>query len=212
MHKNQNSTSILTLENNKDFLVSYSRNKGIIYQFLSPINTNTNTFSKHALFVPVLINIATRSIHTSSLYNTLGKHENFTSNYKNNSSDIPHLIKDKIDIIPTVKTYNSEQIYNTNNQVKTNGIYSLVYNNIIVDKIAFNYNTIESRNLSMSINNLNSFFTKHKFGNASIVTTNKALNTTLKEHQNGKEFWKIALLLSLLFFGIEILLIKLIRL
>ena len=64
----------------------------------------------------------------------------------------------------------------------------------------------------MSTNNLISFFTKHKFGNASIVTTNKALTTTLKEHQNGKEFWKIALLLSLLFFAIEILLIKLIKL
>ena len=213
IQKNRNSTSILTLENNKDFLVSYSKNKGIIYQFLSPINTSANTFSKHALFVPVLINIATSSILTSSLFNTLGKNDNFISNYKNNSNDIPHLIADKIDIIPTVKTYNSEQIYNTNNQVKTNGIYSLVYNGIIVDKIAFNYNTIESRNSSISTDNLNSFFAKNKLENASIITTNnKALTTTIKEHQNGKEFWKIALLLSLLFFAIEILLIKLIKL
>jgi hypothetical protein len=213
IQKNRNSTSILTLENNKDFLVSYSKNKGIIYQFLSPINTSVNTFSKHALFVPVLINIATSSILTSSLFNTLGKNDNFISNYKNNSNDIPHLIADKIDIIPTVKTYNSEQIYNTNNQVKTNGIYSLVYSGIIVDKIAFNYNTIESRNSSISTDNLNSFFAKNKLENASIITTNnKALTTTIKEHQNGKEFWKIALLLSLLFFAIEILLIKLIKL
>ena len=213
IQKNRNSTSILTLENNKDFLVSYSKNKGIIYQFLSPINTSANTFSKHALFVPVLINIATSSILTSSLFNTLGKNDNFISNYKNNSNDIPHLIADKIDIIPTVKTYNSEQIYNTNNQVKTNGIYSLVYSGIIVDKIAFNYNTIESRNSSISTDNLNSFFAKNKLENASIITTNnKALTTTIKEHQNGKEFWKIALLLSLLFFAIEIFLIKLIKL
>ena len=209
----QNSTAILTLENNKEFLVSYSKNKGIIYQFLSPINTNENTFSKHALFVPVLINIATSSILTSSLFNNLGENDNFTSNYKNNSNDIPHLIADKIDIIPTVKTYNSEQIYNTNNQVKTNGIYSLVYNGIIVDKIAFNYNTIESRNSSISTDNLNSFFAKNKLENASIITTsNKTITTTIKEHQNGKEFWKMALLLSLLFFAIEILLIKLIKL
>ena len=161
----------------------------------------------------MLINIATSSILTSSLFNTLGKNDNFISNYKNNSNDIPHLIADKIDIIPTVKTYNSEQIYNTNNQVKTNGIYSLVYSGIIVDKIAFNYNTIESRNSSISTDNLNSFFAKNKLENASIITTNnKALTTTIKEHQNGKEFWKIALLLSLLFFAIEILLIKLIKL
>jgi len=213
IQKNRNSTPILTLENNKDFLVSYIKNKGIIYQFLSPINTNANTFSKHALFVPVLINIATRSIQTSSLFNTLGKNDNFKSNYKNNSNDIPHLIADNIDIIPTVKTYNSEQIYNTNNQVKTNGIYTLVYNGIIVDEIAFNYNTTESRNSSISTDNLNSFFDKNKLENARIITTsNKTLTTTIKKHQNGKEFWKIALLLSLLFFAIEILLIKLIKL
>ena len=39
-----------------------------------------------------------------------------------------------------------------------------------------------------------------------------SLSTIIKEQEIGKEYWKIAILLSLLFFALEILLIKLIKL
>jgi len=45
-----------------------------------------------------------------------------------------------------------------------------------------------------------------------ISTKDTSLTTIIKEQKTGKEYWKIALLLSLLFFTIEILLIKLIKL
>jgi hypothetical protein len=49
-------------------------------------------------------------------------------------------------------------------------------------------------------------------GKISIITGDKStLITTITETQKGKEFWKIALILSLLFFATEILLIKLIK-
>jgi len=213
MEKNYKRTRILSLENNKDFLVSFSKGKGVIYQFASPLQSEFTTLTSHALFVPIFINIATSSIKVNSLYNILGKTNNFRSNYTNSSNNLPHLTTTNIDIIPTLRTINSEQLYNTNNQIKTNGIYELKYENKLVDKIAFNYNSLESENKPLSTNQIEEYFTRNSIANASIIDSNTAtLSSKIKEQQNGKEFWKIALLLSLLFFAIEILLIKLIKL
>jgi len=213
MEKNYKGTRILSLENNKDFLVSFSKGKGVIYQFASPLQSEFTTLTSHALFVPIFINIATSAIKVNSLYNILGKTNDFRSNYTNSSNDLPHLTTANIDIIPTLRTINSEQLYNTNNQIKTNGIYDLKYENKLVDKIAFNYNTLESENKPLSTNQIEEYFTRQSIANASIIDSSTAtLSSKIKEQQNGKEFWKIALLLSLLFFAIEILLIKLIKL
>ena len=211
MQNNHKRNRILSLENNKDFLVSFSKGKGVIYQFASPLQSEFTTLTSHALFVPIFINIATSSIQVNSLYNILGKTNDFKSNYTNSSNDLPHLTTANIDIIPTLRTINSEQLYNTNNQIKTNGIYDLKYKNKLVDKIAFNYNTIESENSPLSTNQIKEFFIRNSIANASIIDNSTAtLSSKIKEQQNDKEFWKIALLISLLFFAIEILLIKLI--
>ena len=213
MRKNYKRTKILSLENNKDFLVSFSKGKGVIYQFASPLQSEFTTFTSHALFVPIFINIATSAIKVNSLYNILGKTNDFRSNYTNSSNELPHLTTANIDIIPTLRIINSEQLYNTNNQIKTNGIYDLKYENKLVDKIAFNYNTIESENNPLSMRQIKEYFIRNSIANASIIDSSTAtLSIKIKEYQNGKEFWKIALLLSLLFFAIEILLIKLIKL
>ena len=213
MEKNYKRTRILSLENNKDFLVSFSKGKGVIYQFASPLQSEFTNLTSHALFVPIFINIATSAIKVNSLYNILGKTNDFRSNYTNSSNDLPHLTTANIDIIPTLRTINSEQLYNTNNQIKTNGIYDLKYENKLVDKIAFNYNTLESENKPLNTNQIEEYFTRQSIANASIIdSSTAALSRKIKEQQNGKEFWKIALLLSLLFFAFEILLIKLIKL
>ncbi len=211
MQNNHKRNRILSLENNKDFLVSFSKGKGVIYQFASPLQSEFTTLTSHALFVPIFINIATSSIQVNSLYNILGKTNDFKSNYTNSSNDLPHLTTANIDIIPTLRTINSEQLYNTNNQIHTNGIYDLKYSNLLVDKIAFNYNTIESENSPLSTNQIKEFFIRNSIANASIIDNSTAtLSSKIKEQQNDKEFWKISLLISLLFFAIEILLIKLI--
>ena len=213
MLNNYKETKILALENNKDFLVSFSSGKGVIYQFASPLQNKFTNLTSHALFVPIFINIATSSIKVNSLYNILGKTNEFKSNYTNPSNDLPHLTTSNIDIIPTLRTINSEQLYNTNNQIKTNGIYNLKFGNKLVDKIAFNYNTIESENKALSTNYIEEYFIRNSISNARIIdSSTDSLKSKINQQQNGKEIWKIALLLSLLFFAIEILLIKQIKL
>ena len=68
------STNIISFENNFNFLVSYAKNKGVIFQFTNPLNEKYNNFFQHALFVPTMINIARMSTRHKN-YNIIGKND-----------------------------------------------------------------------------------------------------------------------------------------
>jgi hypothetical protein len=209
---NSNSIALLTQENKAVFLESFSNEKGLIHLFNSPLNSKYNNFSKHALFVPTLLNMATSAVRVESISNTIRPEDYFSSSQLNNNTAIVHLKNAEIDIIPTQKTHLGKQVFYTHNQITENGIYSVEIEGKIVDAIAYNYATTESENSTLSISKLKEWKNSIGLENIKIINgDSSALIATITETQNGKEFWKIALLLSLLFFAIEILLIKLIK-
>lgn len=214
LNQNRTSKQIIGFANKTDFLnAHHSKEGGTIYQFSSPLNEKYNNFTKHALFVPTLINMATSSILANSPYYIIGTDKEIISKYINKSANIPHIKGENIDFIPTINNKNGKQIINTHNQITKNGIYSIINNDQLTDKIAFNYNTSESRVSSLNVNNLKRFIASNNIQNTTVISKkNKTLKTIIKQQEIGKEFWKIALILSLLFFAIEILLIKLIKL
>ena len=205
------STQIIGFANKTDFLNSYSLDEGTIYQFSSPLEKNYNNFTKHALFVPTLINMATSSILANSAYYIIGRDKEISTKHISKSASIPHIKGENIDIIPTITKKNGKQILNTHNQITESGIYSILNNNL-VDKISFNYHKSESRTLPLSTNKLKSFISENNMQNITVVSTKyNNLSKIIKEQEIGKEYWKVSLLLSLIFFALEILLIKLIK-
>jgi hypothetical protein len=213
LNKKKISTQIIGLANKEDFLNVYTSKKGNIYQFSSPLNNNYNNFTKHALFVPTLINMATSSILLNTPYYIIGSDKKISTQYIKTSSSITHLKGENIDIIPTLTNKNGKQLLNLHNQITKNGVYSILTNNQLVDKIAFNYNSSESIISSLSADKLEGFISANNIKNTTVISTeNISLKTIIKEQEVGKEYWKIAILLSLLFFAFEILLIKLTKL
>ena len=209
---NSNSVALLTQENKADFLSVFSKEKGLIYLFNSPLDIKFNNFSKHALFVPTLMNIATSSIRTESIYNTISAEDYFSSNAIKNSNALVHLKNDNIDIIPTQKTHLGKQVFYTHNQISENGIYTVEVNGEMIDAIAYNYTTTESKSETLTINELKDWKSSINLNNIHIISGNtKSLIATINDSQKAKELWKIALIFSLLFFATEILLIKLIK-
>ena len=157
--------------------------------------------------------MATSSILVNTPYYSIGFDKEISVNYTNTPTDIPHIKGNNIDIIPTLINKNGKQLLNPQNQITKNGIYSILNNNELVDKIAFNYNTSESIMSSLTSDELEDFIAKNNIENTTVISTeNTGLKTIIKEQEIGKEYWKIALLLSLLFFAFEILLIKMIKL
>jgi hypothetical protein len=207
-----NSIALLTQENKDVFLQVFSKEKGLIYLFSSPLQSTYNNFSKHALFVPTLLNMASSAVRVESIYNTISSEDYFSSSVIKNNNGIVHLKNDKIDIIPTQKTHLGKQVFYTHNQITENGIYSIEVAKEKIDAIAYNYATAESKISTLSIKELEKWKISIGLENILIIDGNTTdLIATITETQKGKEFWKIALILSLLFFATEILLIKLIK-
>jgi hypothetical protein len=212
LNKQKISTQIIGLANREDFLSEYNIKKGTIYQFSSPLKNSYNNFTEHALFVPTLINMATSSILLSKPYYIIDSNKDISTKYINNSNGITHIIGKDIDIIPTIYNKNGKQLLNYHNQITKNGIYSIITNNQIVDKVALNYNASESKVSTLTADEILEFISSNNIANVNVTAVeNVNIKKVIQEQEIGKEYWKIAILLSLLFFAFEILLIKLIK-
>lgn len=206
------STQIIGLANKEDFLSVYTSKNGCIYQFSSPLNNNYNNFTRHALFVPTLINMATSSILVDRPYYIIGSNKEISTKHINTPTSITHIKGENIDIIPTLTNKDGKQLLDSHNQIVRNGIYSIINNNLIVDKIAFNYNNSEGITSALDTDEIQEFISTNNIANISIVSTKTSnLKKIIQEQETGKEYWKIALLISLICFALEIILIKLIK-
>ena len=107
------------------------------------------------------------------------------------------------------KSIEGEIYYIIKNILSKNGLYSLRNKRKIVDKIAFNFDNKESNIKLTSRNEINSWKKNYNL-NIEIIDKNmsnfkKYINKT---NINIKEFWIFTLILSLIFFTLEIFLIK----
>mgnify|MGYP001162209290 CR=1 FL=1 len=213
LNKKITSTQVIGFENKQDFLSMYSSGEGTIYQFSSPLEEEYNNFTKHALVVPTLINIATGANILKNLYYIIDSKKKISTQHIKSSTNITHIKGENIDIIPTITNSNGRHILDDQGQITKNGIYSIINDDKIIEKVAFNYNPSENNILSMDRNTIEELIAKNNLTNiAFIENDNISIKQMIKEEEIGKEYWKIAILLSLLFFGLEILLIKLIKL
>ncbi|MDC1024729.1 BatA domain-containing protein [Flavobacteriales bacterium] len=196
---------IISIENNNQFLSHYNYDKGNIYLFNTPINTTVTNFKKHALFVPVFLNIANRSINPTLIYNTISSNNYFVS--KDNNKGVFNLKNENIDIIPNCRSINGQTRYYTNNFIQKSGQYKLYDNQKIIDFIAYNYDSDESQLKNTSIEKIKNITNE----NIKLIEKNKDVSKFIKSTFSDIHYWKSCLIISLLFFGIEILLLKLIK-
>ena len=206
---NTNKQAIFSLEMGDDFLSNYNYNATNIYLFTSPLNKESSNFSTHALFVPVMYNMALMSAKKSALFYRIGKKQYFDAPTKASTKHIYHLQSDDFDIIPTEKFVAGKRKLYLHDQLKEAGNYKLTANNEIKDVVAFNYKKAESDPRLYSISEVEEILKRKNINN---ITINKKVNpqtvNIVQQLSLGKSYWKLFIVLSLLFLLIEILLIK----
>ena len=210
---NTNKQLILSLEMGDDFINNYSYEMGNVYLFSSPLNIESSNFSNHALFVPIMYNVALMSAKTSSLFYRIGEQQYFDPPATVNSGHTYHLQSENFDIIPTERFTGGKRKLYLHNQLKKAGNYELTSQGEIKDIIAFNYKKKESDPALHSINEVEEILAKRDIKNINI---NKKINqktvNNMQELSLGKSYWKLFIILSLLFLLIEISLIKFLKL
>ena len=106
---------------------------------------------------------------------------------------------------------NNQSYLLTHNKIKNAAHYQLLQEDQILQTISFNYNRSESNIEQFTEEELDNFITLNKIENVKVFSSDISINQNMENINKRKEFWKVLVLLSLLFITIEILLIKLIK-
>ncbi|MDG1718612.1 MAG: BatA domain-containing protein [Flavobacteriales bacterium] len=198
--------NIFRLENSDEFLNSYRKEK--IHLFSSPLSEGNNTFSKHALFVTTLFNMGLNSVKTDDLYYIINQDLEIKLPKTNpQKENIFHLQSEDLDLI----LENNPNYLLTHNKIKNASHYKLLQEDQILQTISFNYNRSESNIEQFTEEELDNFITLNKTDNVKMFSSDISINQNMENINKNKEFWKVLVLLSLLFITIEILLIKTIK-
>jgi len=214
---------IVTNDNNFITLFGESRNKPfLIYQstsangrlFLqsSPILNDFNNFDKHALFAATFLRIAETSAYRKPLYFTINGQGSYTLQNELNEKHAIHLINkiNETDIIPAMSNsnHNRQIIFDRlEGLLRQADFYTLTNNLDFSDEIAFNYSRIESDVLTLNFDEIINNFSDLGWTNIEALVLNqkgKIEITNIKP----KEYWRLFLILALVFLGIEIALIR----
>ena len=208
---NSLSERLLTLANGQSLLSGYKKGKGTSYVLSTCLTDEWTNFHRHALFVPALYNIALNSAMGGMSMETIGSNAFIPVNVKLENSE-KHEIR-KVSSSQSFIPERSARLEGTgvlvHDQVKTDGHYLLLAENDTIQPISFNYNRMESNMDFLSVDELKEIADNIGLENLQIVEGNtESLAGQVKELHDGKQLWRLFLLLALLCLLFETVLIR----
>ncbi len=198
--------NILSLQNDAPFLSSYALHGGRVYVLASSLDPEFSNFARHAVFVPFMLRIAQKNALNENLAYHIGKDTQVRKSglQRTQQQDI-RIQKAEYSFIPDLRMEGSEAVLFLSDQLQEAGFYSLVQNNQTLDVLAFNYDRRESQLQYQTVEELEQLGIS---GFETIRSSQVSLEKTIREANFGVRLWKICIILALLFFTIEMLLIR----
>ncbi len=202
---------IYMLQDDSPFMAAYPSGKGKLYLSTVSLDKSFSNFTKHALFLPTLYNIALYSKSQEKAYYTLGKDESIEVSNATFDAEIPyHLKGTDIDVIPEQRT-----IANTTNlfvydQITQAGSYYITKNSENSSSVSFNYDRKESSVNYLNENDLKILIKEKSQADINVIDAQVTeLSTTINELNQGKRYWKLCIIFALIFLALETLILKL---
>ncbi len=206
------SEEIMRLPNGDLFASSFDSGKGKVYLFCTELNEAGGNFQQHALFVPTLYKIGLYSYPSSKLYYTLGRNEAIMLPGVTAGGDKTLKLKSEdgtFEIIPEQEVQNGILKIYVNNELPKAGNYKIMAGDSIKGWASFNYPREESEMKFENKENLLKRFNAAGFTALEILDGNqKELGNSIAQLDEGKPIWKYFIIAALLFFLLEILLIR----
>ncbi|HET9486734.1 MAG TPA: VWA domain-containing protein [Chryseosolibacter sp.] len=203
-------SAILNFKNDQPFLSRFSQG-GKLYLLASPLTPAFTDFYNHALFVPVMYRIAASGkANEARLYFTL--QETFIRIRMDSlRGDEPIRLAGSQEVVPAQRRVNNEVFLDIPKFSLSPGFYTVVADQDSTNLLAFNLDKAESLLDQFSANQI-----KEQMGNGGNITifeagSGDAFNDDIKTRYLGKPLWKFALMLSLLFLLVEVLLVRFLK-
>jgi len=205
-----NKIPLLSFPGRKSFLSQYAFGKGKIYLSAVPLSEDASNFVRHAVFVPIMYQVALSGLQNPKLFYTIGADEFLDQNKLVLSANqtVKLQAKDFETIPDIIHTGDRTRLYIAD-QIKKPGIYRLLKGDSVLNAFAFNLNRSES-DLSYATDKL---LKKELSGNPlTIIDTGAgSVQNEIKARQRGVELWKLCLILALFCLLAEILLVRFYR-
>lgn len=206
---------IMKMQNGKSFMISEKSGKGKVYLSSVPLDSEFSNFTKHAMFVPTLYNIALYSEPVNRLYYTIGKDEAVEVKNPNISGDMTYRITDKsvnFEIIPEHRNIDLQTYVYPHDQIIKAGNYSLISGEDTIAGISYNYNRSESDMKFYTVDELKNLIKEKGLKKFNVLDLkNRPISQVLKELNQGIRLWKLFIILALLFLVAEVFLLRFLK-
>lgn len=204
---------LLQHENGDPFLMRNKSLKGKLYIFPFPLLPAYTNFMKHSLFVPVLFKIAMLSQVQPRLSYTIGEDEAIVVSDPGLPGENIFRIRpeaEKTGFIPEVKPVNGQLHVFPHDQIKTAGNFFLSDGNSDISGLSYNYNRQESDLAFNSAEELRNQAEKAGLKNfVTLEAREKPVSLEITSFNKGLRYWKLFVILALLFFATEIAILRL---
>jgi hypothetical protein len=203
-------TSLLKLDNNQSLLAYVPYNRGNVFVLSVPLNDEWSNFPRHAIFLPVMYQLALQYINKIPLSFDLVPNKSIELNDVQTNSKVVYTLKsDNKSFIPDQKIINGHLTLFTNEDFSKSGFYTLT-NSLNPDRddpvLAFNYQRNESNTACFSTQELKKLSDQKSFN--LIKSKNNNSKVIIERIKSGRPLWKVFIIFVLIFLTSEILVIR----
>jgi len=205
--------NLLWFQNKDKALSTVNFENGKVWVFAFPLDKKNESFARDILFVPTLYNIVLYSLPNQKMSLVVGRNTFYEIQGKQNIS-----LDSKIEIenrkkgekfIPSKNNSARGTLIEFPGQIVNDGHYLILNEDTIIGSMAFNYDRKESDLRYFSNSELQEKIETTQLKNAQVVqNAEKNFSEIFDEIQNGRQFWKLCILLALLFIFAEVAIIR----
>ena len=192
---NSSLQKVLSFEDSKPFLLR----KNHIYTSTAAINLKNSNFQNSPLIVPTFYNMAKQSLALPKLYYEIGKQNLYSISISLKQDEILKISDSLNTFIPLQQTKKNQVNIATENNPSNAGNYSITKDDMVIDKVSYNFDRQES---ILIYSNPNNWDNTNLYSNVGDLFNNIALDNKINS------FWKWFVILALLFLLIELVILK----
>ena len=201
---------LMTLQNGRPFFTSYNVGDGKIYLSAVPVKDSYTDFHRHAIFVPVMLNIALQGGAMQPAFHTIGRNQSVTvPGNGSRQGEVFTVHQNGFEVIPEQRRRGNQVQLWFHDQIAEAGNYLLSVNGEEAGGISFNYDRRESLMECYSKNELQDKLEDLQAEEVRVVDTgDRPIENVLHEMGMGRSLWRWFILLALLFLFAEVILIR----
>ena len=182
---------------------------GSLYLLAASLKSEFSTFANNALFVPIMYKLAIGARRTESrLYYILDETQLTVNGASGTDTDLYKLSNGEQEIVPGQQSIGAGIKLELPRFMMQAGYYDVKFQDDLVDVVAFNLEKQESLLKPLQEGQIMEVFSSVSEKEILSVLSAEDLQKNLNERFNGKELWKYALILALLFLLVEVLLLR----